>query len=103
MSYVRPFSGGKTTKITVGASTARVLVGNRNGPTQVRICNLGTAPAWIKAGDVTVEATTSDIPIPGNGFTEVQTFSPGEDGTLYIAAIAAGATGDIHFTIGEGV
>lgn len=100
---MRAFSGGSTATITVSAASQRVLVGKRASAAQVRICNLGSATVWIKAGDSSVTAAVTDMPIPPNGFTEIQTFSPGVPGDLYIAAIAAAATGDIAFTLGEGI
>ena len=96
-----PFAPGNTVKITVAAASGRVALQERRGPFQVRVCNLGTATAWIKFGDGTVAATTSDLPIPGNGFTEVITVNP-DTATPYVAAIAAAATGDIAFTLGGG-
>ncbi len=96
-------SDGKTVSINVGAASARVLVANRNGALPVRIHNAGTATVWIRGGGSAVTATTSDIPIGPNGFTEIQTFAPSQGGDLYIAAIAAGATGYIYFTAGEGI
>ena len=94
--------GSTTSTITVAATTALVELPARRGAFQLRICNLGTETAWISWGDGTVEATTSDYPVPGNGFTEVITINP-DTSAPYIAAIAAGATGDISFTIGGGI
>lgn len=102
---VRSFSPAKdkTVNINVSASSQRVLVGKRNGPISVRIMNNGTATVWLSGGDVTVTAsTTTSTPI-GPGVHEVLTFSPGQNGNLYIAAIAAGSTGRIYFTEGEGL
>lgn len=94
---------GNTVNINVAATSARVLVGKRNSPMNVRIVNGGSAIAWIKAGGSTVTATTTaDIPI-GPGVHEVLTFWPDQNGNLYIAAIAAGSTGYIYFTVGEGI
>ena len=92
-----------TVNINVGAASQRVYVGRRNGPITVRIVNNGTATAWINWGDSTVTAdTTNDLPV-GPGVHEVLTFGPDQGGELYIAAIAAGATGRIYFTEGEGI
>lgn len=93
----------ETVNINVSGTSQRVFVGSRNSPISVRIMNNGTATVWISGGDVTVTATTtSGVPV-GPGVHEVLTFSPGQDGKLYIAAIAAGATGRIYFTQGSGV
>lgn len=92
-----------TVNINVSGTSQRVLVGKRNSAMSVRIHNAGTAMVWIAAGDSTVTAQSSnDVPV-GPGLYEVLTFSPSQNGDLYIAAIAAGATGLIYFTQGEGL
>lgn len=99
-----PFAptGDDTAQITVGAATARVKIGDVVGEIQVRVMNNGTATAWIKFGDVTVTAdTTNDIPV-GPGATAIFSIPPIAGGALYAAAIAAGATGIIYFTPGVG-
>lgn len=89
-----------TVSIDVSASTQVIQVSARTGPVQVRICNAGSATAWIRAGGSGVVATTSGIPILA-GDIEVMSFQG--TGALYIAAIAAGATGKIYFTEGGGI
>jgi len=97
-----PIPGG-TTNINVSGTSQNVLVENRNGPITVRIVNNGTATVWLKSGGATVTATTTTgFPI-GPGVHEVLTFSPDAAGNLYIAAIAAGATGIVYFTPGVGL
>lgn len=96
-------TGDDTAFIDVGAATARVKLGDINGRLQVRFYNSGTAPVWIKFGDVTVTAdTANDIPI-APGLTGGFTVPPIAGGALYVAAIAAGATGKIYFTPGTGI
>jgi hypothetical protein len=96
-------AGDDTFVIDVGAGTARVKMGDISGRLQVRIYNSGSAPAWIKFGDVTVTADmTNDIPI-APGLTCGFTVPPVAGGALYVAAIAAGATGKIYFTPGTGI
>ena len=91
---------GATQKITVSSSSQALTLNSDGAFTrQYRVCNLGTATVWINFGPAgTVAAATTDIPIPGNGFTEVWT--SGETG---VAAIAAAATGDIAFTPVDGI
>jgi len=102
---MQPFraNGDASSKITVAATSGRVAIAGN--PQCVRVCNPGTATAWIKFGpsDVTADMT-NDMPIPGNGFTEVHyTNNIVSDGSqLYVAAIAVGSTGDIWFTPGSG-
>ena len=101
---VRAFSPrGKTANINVSNASQRVLLTNRNGATAVRVMNDGTATVWLNWGDATVTSTTtSGLPV-GPGVHEVLTLGPAENGDLYVAAIAAGATGKVYFTVGEGI
>ena len=99
MSLKQPFrpSGGATVNIDVAAASARIAL--TSGDNQ-RVMNNGTATAWIAFGDVTVTAAVaSGIPV-GPGVTEVLALPTG---ATYVAAIAAGATGKIHFTPGSGI
>jgi hypothetical protein len=97
-----PVTAG-TVNINVSGSSQRVLVENRNAPITVRIVNNGTATVWLNSGGSTVTATTTTGFPVGPGVHEVLTFSPDADGNLYIAAIAAGATGIVYFTPGAGL
>jgi hypothetical protein len=98
MTPFRP-ADGSTVSINVAATTANVQVSASTGVQQVRIMNNGTATVWIRFGtDNTVAATTSHMPV-GPGTTEVLS----HQGPLWVAAIAAGATGLIYFTPGEGI
>ncbi len=90
-----------TANIDVSASSQRVSL-TVTGRQNIRIMNNGTATAWIEFGDSTVTASlTTSIPV-GPGVTEVQTAGSYQV-TLYVAAIAAGSTGKIYFTPGEGI
>jgi hypothetical protein len=98
MTPFRP-AANQTVSINVGSSSANVQVTASSGLQQVRIMNNGTATVWIRFGtDNTVTATTSNMPV-GPGTTEVLS----HQGPLWVAAIAAGATGLIYFTPGEGI
>lgn len=92
-----------TVNLDSGAASVRVLVSAAQQPqVTVRIINDGSATVWIKSGDVTVTAdVTNDIPVRA-GASEIMTFKA-PTGGLYIAAIAAGATGKIYFTPGAGM
>jgi hypothetical protein len=92
-----------TTNISVGAGSARVLVTNQaaGSVVQVRVVNNGTATAWFAFGDVTIAASVAaDTPLPP-GAVGVFTALVPDGGSLYAAAIAAGATGSIYFTPGS--
>lgn len=95
MKAFRPVAG-RTVQIDVAAASARIPLG---GPAAaLRICNDGTATAWIEFGDNTVAAAlATSIPIrPGS--TEYVTFDNGGTPPSHVAAIAAGATGKIYVT-----
>jgi FlaG/FlaF family flagellin (archaellin) len=92
-----------TVNIDVSSSSARVLLDATNPSQDIRICNDGTATVWIKFGDATVTADVSnDIPVPA-GAIEVLHGRNNGSGGLYVAAIAAGSTGKIYFSVGEGI
>ena len=101
----KPFHPMKaaTVNIDVSSSSQAVqITGIGSGYKQIRIANDGSATVWLNHGGSTVTAAlASGFPVPA-GAVEVLTFSP-DDGVLYIAAIAAGATGKIYFTPGSGV
>jgi hypothetical protein len=92
-----------TVNINVSGTSQSVLVENRNSPITVRIVNNGTATVWLNSGGSAITATTTTGFPVGPGVHEVLTFSPDQNGNLYIAAIAAGATGRIYFTPGAGL
>lgn len=103
MSYAfKPVSGG-TVNIDVSSSSQRVQVYAERGPITIRIMNNGTATVWLNYGDSSATATTTaGFPV-GPGVTEALTIDNVGSGPLYIAAIAAGATGKIYFTPGRGI
>lgn len=92
-------SDAATVNIDVASSTAAIQVSSGSGMTQVRVMNNGSATAWIRFGTATLSATTTaGIPI-GSGGTEVFTVHA----PIWAAAIAAGSTGKIYFTAGQGI
>lgn len=98
MQPFRPFAAN-TVNISVSASSQRVEIDNCDS---VRIMNNGTATVWVDFGDGTVTAAlATGVPV-GPGVTEVLKF-PAGGARLYVAVIAAGATGSIYFTPGEGI
>lgn len=104
MSSGNPFipRQDQTKNIVVSAASQNVQV---ERGAQLRIVNNGTETVWVKFGtDNTVTAdVANDIPIRA-GVTEVFSlpYVPGASGDLWVAAIAAGASGAIYFTPGEG-
>lgn len=98
-------SSAATVSIAVAATTANVQImpTGTTGNYSCRIHNDGTATVWLRFGDNTVTstipsgATAGGMSVPAGG-CEVVTVR----GT-HVAAIAAGATGNIYFTPGEGL
>lgn len=89
-----------TVNIDVSSSSQSIAIGT---PDAVRIFNNGTATVWCQFGDSTVTATTSTGFPVGPGVTEVLRSRNADGSKLYIAAIAAGSTGKIYFTPGDGI
>lgn len=92
--------GSATTAVSVSSTTAN---GALNLPTQsmtssVRVHNSTTAIVFIKFGNSTVTAATTDMPIPAGG---VETFeiSPA---VTHIAGITASVSGTLYATTGRG-
>jgi hypothetical protein len=95
---------GKTVNINVGASSANVLLYPEKGPVSVRIENDGTATVWIAFGNSSVTASaTADVPVPPGAVEVLRGINNSDQSPLYVAAIAAGATGKIYFTPGMGI
>ena len=99
---MKPFAPtGSTVNIDVSASTQVVALGNCD---QIRICNNGSATVWAALGDDTVEATSAaGFPITP-GLVEVLTIPQSlQSAPVYVAVIAAAATGRVYFTPGTGI
>lgn len=99
MSTKQPFrpSGGATVNIDVAATTANVALPSGQ---QMLVMNNGSATAWIAFGADNTAAATLAAGIPfGPGQWRVLTVPIG---ATYVAAIAAGSTGKIYFTPGNG-
>lgn len=97
-----PFSpSSSTVNINVAAASANVLVTNADGEEQIRVMNNGTATVWVAFGtDNTIVATVAGSMPVGPGTCQVLTRGRGP---VWAAAIAAGATGKVYFTPGEGL
>lgn len=101
---MRPFvpRGDATVSIDVSAVSQQVKVCDDRGGVDVRIFNSGSATVWIKFGETGLSADlANDLPI-GAGVIEVLR-APQMGSALTVAAIAAGSTGLVYFTPGEGV
>lgn len=87
-----------TVNINVSASSQNGLV--RNGSGDFLVTNLGTATVWIDFGtdNTVVAAVATGMPIPAGSVQVVH-----RPGPVYVAAIAAGSTGLISFTPGDGM
>jgi hypothetical protein len=93
---------GPTVKVSMDGTSKPIKVSDDKGDIEVRVFNNGTATAWIEFGVTGLAAEAANgIPI-GPGVTEVHRTYPA-GGALFAAAIAAGSTGDVYFTPGEGI
>lgn len=98
-----PFTPGETVSLATSTSSGRVALGKPTGGAAriARVANTDVTAAnfvYIKFGDVTVAATTGDMPIAANsvGYFQVP------EGATHIAAIAAAATPALRITTGYG-
>ena len=100
-----PFSAkpGGTVNIDVSSSAQYVQITTMRAVRQIRVMNNGTATAWVRFANVTgiVPSVTADLPV-GPGVTEVFTVAI-TDGPIWAGVIAAGSTGKIYFTPGQGI
>lgn len=90
--------GPDTANIVVSAASQRETFKGDNALRSVRIYNDGTATVWVAFGDGTVNAALASAMPVGAGVCEVVTTS-----ATHVAAIAAGSTGTIYFTAGNGI
>lgn len=94
---------GATVSIAVSSSTQPLKITRQDGRCDVRVYNSGTATVWIDFGDSTVTTSAATgMPIPAGAVCGFNTPKPYNDG-LYVAVIAAGATGTVYFTPGVGI
>ena len=91
-----------TVNIDVSASSQRVLI-TADSCNAIRVMNNGSATVWIDFGTIAVAAAVATGTPVGPGTTEVLRFQNKDGSRIYAAAIAAGATGKIYFTPGNGV
>ena len=94
---MNPFSiPNAAVSLAVTSATERVALAGTG--MQVRICNVGGAECFVMHGDVTVEATTSNMSVPA-GAIEVFTIPLT---STHIAAITASGTTTLRLARGEG-
>ena len=99
---VRAFRPLANYSLAATNATGRVNI-STNGGRQVRLYNSGTVIIFVKFGDSTVNAATTDTPIPP-GAVEVLTYDRLLSGANnYVAGITAAGSGTLYITVGEGL
>lgn len=90
-------------EIDVSGTSQKVQIAPDHGEVNIRVHNDGTATVWVRFGiEASLTAsTTTGISIPA-GSVEVLRVRK-LSGPAFAAAIAAGATGKVYFTPGEGI
>lgn len=91
------FTPGATVNIAATTTTGRVALPT-TGAAQVAVVNDGATTAFVKFGNSTVEATTSDTPILAGS---VRGFTVPSNAT-HVAAIMSSSTATVYFTMGDG-
>lgn len=104
---VRPFrptpSGTLNVAVAASSTSPLKLTGDQDGPTTIRVMNDGSATAWIEFGGSAVTASlTTSFPVPTKG-VEKFTVQAMSAGGVWVATIAAGATGNVYFSLGTGL
>lgn len=94
-------SEGSTVNLTAGVATGNVALTAAPNGGEVRICNLGTVPAFINFGtsSAVTAALATSIPIPA-GAVEIFTLPAT---VTYLAAITASGTTALYATTGKGM
>lgn len=96
MSTFQPFTPAANASLSVTTSTGRVAVAG-TGAT-LRLANVTSVECFVKVGDVTVEAATTDFSVPGN--TQVLISIPNT--ATHVAAITAATTTTLRISRGDG-
>ena len=99
-----PFAPGTTVSLAVTSASSRVALTGAEAGVQaktVRIHNAGPFTAFIKFGDSTITAATTDMPIPAGA---IENFNlPNSASNWYVAGITANGTATLYATVGTGV
>ena len=94
-SSLTPFAPTGNASLAPTGTTSRVALPSAD--TTVLVQNLGSVLAYVRLGDVTVNATSGDLPLQAG--TAI-VLSAGTN--TYLAAITSGGTGSIAVTTGTG-
>ncbi len=99
MAALNPFTPGTSWSLSVSATSTSASLTSLGGDT-LRICNVGTADAFINFGTTTATAVTAtNMCVPGD---TINCFTiPGTAATV-AAVSAAGETTTLRFTRGWG-
>ncbi len=93
-----PFGlNGTTTKVTATGTSANGTI-SMGGNTSILVTNTGTATAFIRSSPSAATAVVTDTPVIAGS---AQTFSIPPD-HVSVAAITAGTSCDVYFTVGSG-
>lgn len=106
MAAVDAFKPGESYSATAGSSPAvavqirQTQSGTGTGPCTVRVCTAGSsALMFVKFGDSSVTATSSDMALPG-GVVEIFQLAAGQ---THMSVISSGSSNTVYATVGVGV
>ena len=97
MASVYSFSPAATVSLAATTTTGRVQLTGIG--TTVEVQNPGTTTAFLKFGDSTVTAATTDYPLLA-GQAKLIVRNPTDQ--TYVAGIMASGTATLYFTTGDG-
>ena len=102
---MKPFTplDDATASIPATTTSARAAIARQPmGAHQLRLYNGGTATVFWAAGDGTVTAAATDIPLPAGAIEVVTLSNGGAAGASHIAAVTASGTASLYLTTGQG-
>lgn len=96
MSTFQSFTPAANASISVTNTTGRAAISG-TGAT-LRLANVSTVECFVKVGDSTVEAATTDFSVPANS----QVFISVPNTATHVAAITAASTTTLRISRGDG-
>ena len=96
MSTFQSFTPAANASISVTTTTGNVAISGTGGT--LRLANVTSVECFVKVGESTVVATTSDFSVPGNTVAFISV----PNTATHVAAITASSTATLRISRGDG-
>lgn len=104
---MQPFHPIADSTVSISASTSSSRVALQKTPStgefHLRIHNAGAATIFFNRGGSTIDATTSNMPIPAGAVEVITINNAQKEPVTHVAAITASGTATVYFTVGWGL